>query len=55
MTFHDISRGPLRLREPGPRFGLAGGVESGYISLPSDIQFVLRRLGPVRFCEDPAP
>ena len=55
MTFHDILRGLLRLREPGPRFGLAGGGESGYIWLPSDIPSVLRRPRPVRFREDPEP
>ena len=55
MTFHDISRCPLRLREPGLRFGLAGRLETGYIYLPSDIPSVLRRPGPVRFCEDPEP
>ena len=42
-------------RETGLRFGLAGGVESGYIWLPSDIPSVLRRPCPVRLCEDPEP
>ena len=41
MTYHDISQGAFRPWKPGPRFGLAGGRESGYISLPSDIPFVL--------------
>ncbi len=55
MTIHDVSRVPLRLRASAPRFWLAGGAESGYISLPSDIPFVLRRQSPVRCREDSEP